>query len=94
MWIIEKLFGSGETESSVDDENEDLACNVAGHEWEQKHSPSYYAHGVPGFGPGNKFKVEKKTMYECVKCGNLNQEKEVIGRIAVDLDTDELTVIQ
>lgn len=106
MSLLDKLWPSPEdieTTYENDDsehekrkslQNEEKACNISGHSFEQKYGPEYHAHGVPHFGRGDSFTVKKSISEECSKCGKYRQRKEKIGKVRVDADTDEMTVVQ
>ena len=76
------------------DEIESGSCNRYGHNWENLGVSGYHTHGVPHFGMGDSFKVERQDRYKCTKCGKVKFEKRKVGRIKVNKKTDELTVVQ
>jgi len=87
MGIISRLFTS-------DVDGDEKPCRVTGHDWRETGVSGYYTHGVPHFGPGDSWRVEKKLRIECRKCGDVKFKNERVGRIKVDKETDELSVVQ
>lgn len=69
-------------------------CNITGHEWEHKGVKGYYTRGVPHFTAGSSWTVVRDDHYECGKCGKPDFRETKVGRVKVDKETDELTVIQ
>lgn len=87
--LLKSILGGDET----DGESDDRACNITGHEWDTSIS-GYHASGVPHFGFGDSWQIEKKYHKQCKKCGRSKFPKETIGKVRVDKETDELTVVQ
>lgn len=74
-------------------EEDTSPCNVSGHDWSDIRTHGYYTSGVPHFGPGDSWEIEKKMHKECTKCGRAQFDKTTIGKVAVDKDTDELVIV-
>ena len=87
MKLLNRLFAS-------DVDAEERPCRVTGHDWHETGVTGYYTHGVPHFGPGDSWRVEKKLRFECRKCGDVKFKNKSVGRIKVDKETDELTVVE
>lgn len=90
MSLLGKLLGRESEEA----ESDDRACNVSGHDFQPKNGPHYHSKGVPHFGFGSYFTIEKKIPEECTKCGKYRQREKQIGKVSVDKETDELTILQ
>lgn len=87
MSFLSRLF------SSSDDGDGEQPCNVSGHDWKHKEVHGFYTHGVPYFGLGKSFRVDRKDYYKCRKCGKADFREKSIGTIKVDADSNELTVV-
>jgi hypothetical protein len=73
-------------------QSNDKACNISGHDWQSAYSSDYYARSKTF--KDNVLRVKKKTHEKCRKCSNYQNNREWIGKVKIDKETDELTVIE
>lgn len=78
----------------LEEDINDKPCSKVGHSHEKTGVVGYHTYGVPYFGFGTSFKVKRKDREECPKCGDVRFPKTYVGKIRVDKETDELTVVQ
>lgn len=91
MSLLDFLTG---TEQSGDGGHDDRPCRETGHDFGEPEIYGYYTDGIPHFGFKNSWGVTKKTKTTCRKCGKVDFQKQKIGKISVDAETDELTIEQ
>lgn len=85
--LLLDVLGRNESDETDDSSDDQRPCNETGHDWETQRV-RYYSHGV------DSFKIVKKTHSECSKCGRPNFEREKVGTVNVDKETEEITVDQ
>lgn len=89
---LSRLLGLGDdsTEDSTE-ETDERACSVSGHDYSgQWRLYGHFARTVTF--SKHKFKVYKKEIGSCRKCGKSDDRKETIGYVRVT-DDDELEVV-
>lgn len=89
-WLSRLLSSS---ESNPDDSpDHQRPCNVTGHDWQPAYSPDYFARSATF--RDNVMRFKKKTHEKCSKCDDYRSQREWIGKVKIDKETDELTVIR